>query len=61
MKMAYNGPQAVLDVPAVGLYGVARGEVVEIDNAHIRGRLADQGWDYVHEDDEDENKDGDNS
>lgn len=59
MKMAYNGSQAVVDVPDAGIYGVKRGEPVDIKDETTRGRLRRQGWSYVKTDAKD--KDGDDS
>lgn len=60
MKMAYNGAHAFVDVPAAGLVNVKRGEAVEIEDSHVRSQLSKQGWEYVHDEDEND-KDGDDS
>lgn len=61
--MAYNGSHAVVDVPGAGLYGIERGESVEIEDSRIRGRLRRQGWTYAHGEDEtdDTNSDTNNT
>lgn len=57
MQMAYNGSHAAVDVPALGLFGVERGEPVTVhpDNAD---QLAAQGWTEINDNNDD--KEGNN-
>lgn len=54
--MAYNGSHGFVDVPALGRVNVPAGEPIEIDDETLRGQLRRQGWNYVHEADENDEK-----
>jgi hypothetical protein len=55
MKMAYNGSQGFVDVPALGGI-VKRGEPVEIPSMTVAKALYRQGWSLVRENNDDNGK-----
>jgi hypothetical protein len=63
--MAYRGSLARVDVPDLGLYGVAQGEPEEVPDEYA-AQMRAQGWKPIRKRPEnsgnnDDNKDGDNA
>ena len=60
MQMAYKGSHASVYVAALRRV-VQRDEPTEIEDSHLRGQLARQEWVYVHTDEDNEDKEGEDS